>query len=235
MPGTVALSSVHLPSAPLVATKIWPSMAANPFDHGHNGCLTPFEQWCSGRSRGSSRTLPPERQRAAIASPEPRFPCETSLLIPHQGARWRGGSGLAGRDAKAAKRAKPRLVYSADGSLAFSMDQTIAPASSVTVTPSARVPTFASSTADGSLMQVCELRSRTGLGSKVHRSAGRAQAGGCWIGSSGAWLKRSNPSIYFRVGLPLVISLLAPTQGRVAHNARRLLAEVVKRSGCVSR
>src|SRR5215207_11128001 len=52
MPGTVALSSVHLPSARFVATKIWPSMAANPFDHGHNGCLTPFEPlfvWCCTR------------------------------------------------------------------------------------------------------------------------------------------------------------------------------------------
>ena len=67
----------------------------------------------------------------------------------------------------------PRLVYSAEeGSRAFSMDQTIAPASSVTVTPSARVSTFASPTADGSLMQIRGLRSRTGLGSKVHRTAG---------------------------------------------------------------
>src|SRR3954451_22477884 len=30
MPGTVAFSCVHLPSAPFVATKIWPSLAATP-------------------------------------------------------------------------------------------------------------------------------------------------------------------------------------------------------------
>ena len=64
-------------------------------------------------------------------------------------------------DAKPQKAEPPRLIYSADGSRAFSMDQTIAPASSVTVSPSAKVSTFASPTADGSLMQIRGLRSST--------------------------------------------------------------------------
>jgi hypothetical protein len=126
------------------------------------------------------------RERGPDASPQTRVTRRRLKASDERGTRTRRCSGRSDKaklrrstsscarkipDAKPQKAQSPRLVYSADGSRAFSMDQTIAPASSVTVTPSAKVSTFASPTADGSLMQIRGLRSPTGLRSKAHRSA----------------------------------------------------------------